>query len=260
VRSGMTVAITLREGTFYLDQTIVLTEIDSFLTVQRYKNELVIISGGELIEAQQWRQFSNDPNQYWMFLPVEETFKTLFVGDRRSIRARAPDGNPETSGTSAWFGGAQSWAPPVRHDAALEVHVQSPSRDGTYFPTYEVGIGGAADSFDPAVSYWALKRPAGGGASTYRVPSGLTTQPGQIPAPSNLSASFVHAMHCGYWGSWIFSVANASANGSSVDITFDRGGWQEARGCDQGAIWFFDNSFEVWDSPNEWYDQVARAV
>lgn len=44
---------------------------------------------------------------------------------------------------------------------------------------------------------------------------------------ANASSGFVHAMHCGFWGSWIFSIADATSSAnSSTTIEFDEGGWQ----------------------------------
>ena len=39
--------------------------------------------------------------------------------------------------------------------------------------SFQTGIGGEAWRFSPPVSYWALKNPQGGGASTFKVPTGL---------------------------------------------------------------------------------------
>lgn len=91
------------------------------------------------------------------------------------------------------------------------------------------------------------------------------------------SQPFVSAMHCGYWGSWVFSgkiifnqhflpyaslVSNVQAStNNTIEVDFERGGFQEARGCSQGALWFIENAFEFLDSPNEWlYDEKAQTL
>ena len=55
-------------------------------------------------------------------------FDTLFLGGRRAVRARAPNGNPEITIQPAGFTSAASWLPPVAAPPPQEVHVASPSR------------------------------------------------------------------------------------------------------------------------------------
>lgn len=201
-RQWSAATINLLNGTYYLPSPIVLSSIDSFLTIQRYRNDLVVVSGGTPLAHLRWTQTSN-PNIYSAPLASGE-FTTLFVGSRRSIRARMPNGNPETSGTSKWFPSAAAWLPPKKSQPAYEIHIASPTRQNTIFDAFEIGIDGPALNFEPSESYWALADPTGGGASTYRVPSGLVASAslGLPPTPyANASAANIFAMHCGYWGS-----------------------------------------------------------
>jgi len=57
--------------------------------------------------------------------------------------------------------------PPPLVQAAVEVHVHDPAREG-YFPAFSTAIGGPVQQFDPPQSYWGLASPRGGGASTYK--------------------------------------------------------------------------------------------
>ena len=38
-----------------------------------------------------------------------------------------------------------------------------------------MGVGGPANNFVPAISYWAQPKPHGGGANTYDIPEGVET-------------------------------------------------------------------------------------
>ena len=193
-------------------------------------------------------------------------FTSLFLNGRRAVRARYPDGNPETTGLytnpTGYVPKADSWLPPAPHGAASEIHIQSPIRDGTYFPSFELGIGGPVSAFDPPESYWGLFSPAGGGGSTYVIPTGL-----QYPSDVEFAnrtwkqpqTGVVHAFHCGHWGNWQFQLSDRDME--EKQLTFAYGGWQEARGCKSGAEWYVENIMEELDSPGEWfYDHTTMKL
>ena len=102
---------------------------------------------------------------------------SVFINNRRAIRARYPNANPETMGLhtnpTGYVNNAKKWLPPHKSSAADEVHINSPNRSATLFPAFSIGIGGPVYQFDPPQSYWGIKDPFGGGGSTYKVPSGL---------------------------------------------------------------------------------------
>ena len=193
------------------------------------------------------------------------TFTTLFINDRRTIRARYPDGNPETMGLhtspTGYVSGAESWLPPQEKPAAEEIHIQSPIRNGTHFPEFSLGIGGPVNVFDPPESYWGTKSPAGGGGSTYKITTGLVYSPDEgfvNRTWNNPYTGIVHAFHCGYWGNWQFQVA--SRDEKSRTIVFKNGGFQEARGCASGKEWYVENIMEELDAPNEWFYNDTNKV
>ena len=185
-------------------------------------------------------------------------FTSLFINGRRAVRARYPDGNPETMGLhtnpTGYVPKAESWLPPTSHGDAAEIHIESPVRNGTHFPQFELGIGGPVEAFDPPESYWGLKSPTGGGASTYMIPTGL-----QYPSDVDFvnrtwkhpETGVVHAFHCGHWGNWQFQLSGRDME--KRHLTFAYGGWQEARGCSHGAEWYVENIMEELDSPGEWF-------
>jgi hypothetical protein len=192
-------------------------------------------------------------------------FNTLFINGRRSIRARYPDGNPETMGLhttpTGYVSKAQSWVRPKEMPPAKEIHIESPIRNGTHFPQFEIGIGGPVAAFDPPESYWGLKSPTGGGGSTYKITTGLVYSTDEEFANrtwSNPRTGIVHTFHCGHWGNWQFQVD--SRDMGTQTILFSRGGHQEARGCSSGAEWYIENIMEELDAPNEWFYDETREI
>ena len=55
-------------------------------------------------------------------------FQTLFADNRRAIRARYPNGNPETEFYPDGFTSASSWLPPKAAASPVEIHIPSPAR------------------------------------------------------------------------------------------------------------------------------------
>ena len=106
---------------------------------------------------------------------------------------------------------------------------------GGMFDEYAVGVGGPANNFKPAVSYWAQAAPRGGGASTYTIPSGMVLGKPGGAAPQLTpggKGGFVFMMQTHAWGSWVFEIASTAAGPSngSTTLRFGKGGQQEARG------------------------------
>ena len=193
------------------------------------------------------------------------TFNTLFINSRRAIRARYPDGNPETMGLytnpTGYVSQAKSWLPPDKKPAATEIHIQSPTRNGTYFPEFQIGIGGPVAVFDPPESYWGIKSPIGGGAATYEITTGLVYSINEEFANrswDNPSTGIIHAFHCGHWANWQFQIAYRDIKHQT--IKFKSGGYQEARGCASGADWYVENIIEELDAPNEWFYNETNKI
>ena len=185
-------------------------------------------------------------------------FTSLFINNRRAVRARYPDGNPETTGLhtnpTGYVPSAVKWLPPSTKEPGEEILITNPNRTGSYFPYFQIGVGGSVSVFNPPESYWGTADPAGGGGFTYRIPTGL-----QYPANvsfvnrtwSKPSTGVVHAFHCQHWGGWQFKLDDR--NDDNQTLTWSYGGFQEARGCDNGMEWYVENIFEELDSPGEWF-------
>ena len=101
VRSPTT--IYLRKGTYYLEQTVRLDSTDSGLTIAGYKDEAPVISGGKLYKFS-WKPYRSmlypDLKMFVTDLTDQSPlpFNQLFIDGRRAVRARYPNGNPETTG------------------------------------------------------------------------------------------------------------------------------------------------------------------
>jgi len=272
-----TLCITIRGGTYYLGTNattfssqvgaIPLTSNDSNLVVENYPGEEVILSGGTLLQLQ-WSEYAKVGNGTIMKAQVPssvnlDTFNELYIDGKRAIIAKYPNGDPSTQGLYAANPGfsydAKSWVSPV-HVSSVDILVQSPSRNGTVFPNYQLGVGGGASVFNPPRNFWNTASPPAG--NNYAVPRGLTVKPGAVPRLSNWSnpsTGFVHTYHSGFWGSWVFEIASASS--SNDTIMFGRGGFQEARGSGSGGPFYVSNIFEELDSPNEWFlDKPTRTL
>ena len=193
------------------------------------------------------------------------TFTSLFLDGRRAVRARYPDGNPETMGLhtnpTGYEPKADGWLPPKTYPDALEVHIEAPVRERAYFTTFEIGIGGPVSMFDPPKSYWGLKNPRGGLAHTYLVPTGL-----QYPSDVNFvnrtwshpETGVVHAFHALHWANWQFQLSGRDSE--KKELMFAFGGWQDARGWNAGQEWYVENIFEELDSPGEWFYNASSKM
>ena len=267
-----TLCITIRGGTYYLGTNatifssqigaIALTSNDSNLVIENYPGEQVILSGGVLLELQ-WSEYGRIMKAQVPSSVNLDEFNELYIDGKRAIIAKYPNGDPSTQGLYAdnpgFSNDAKSWISPIRNPST-EIHVQSPSRNGTVFTNYQLGVGGGASVFNPPSNFWSTASPPAG--NNYVVPRGLVIKDGAFPNLKNWtnpSTGFVHALHSGRWGSWVFEIASAST--SNDTIMFGRGGFQEARGSGSGGPFYVSNIFEELDSPNEWFlDKTTRTL
>ncbi|CAF1254726.1 unnamed protein product [Rotaria sordida] len=276
--SDQTLCMTIRGGTYYLGTNattissqigaIALTTNDSNLVIENYQDERVILSGGTLLKLQWSVHAKTAAGGTIMKAQVPpsvnlDLFNELYIDDKRAIVAKYPNGDPSTQGLYAKDPGfsfdSQSWIPPV-FNQSVEIHVQDPSRTGTVFPYFQLGLGGGASVFNPPRNFWSTASPPAG--NNYVVPRGFTVKNDVLPHIGNWSkptTGFVHAFHSGYWGSWVFEIA--SINSTENTIMFGRGGFQEARGSSNGGAFYVANIFEELDSPNEWFlDKDTRTL
>ena len=249
--------IVLRRGTFYLSETINLNSADSGLTIMNYQNEEVWISGAKLIDPQ-WTAVSTSggKNIYVTDLSKEkfDEILGLRINGKRSIRARYPNADPELQGFGSRLK-AKSWLKPTLPSLPdKEINPDKPYRfTGGMFKKYTLGIGGPCKNFDPPAGYWCSGKTEGGGAFTYRVPSGMIADKTTLPnlPYKNGSGAIVQAWRPGHWASWMFEVGGYDAEKNQ--FTFSKGGFQGARGNNNGDEFYIENVMEELDYPNEWY-------
>ena len=203
----------------YLSDTVAITAAHSELTITSLPGSgqeapEAVVSGGVEFKPT-WSVMGNTSDQkatiYKTIVPAGLTFLELFntSTSARYVPAREPNGNVELDQNN-YGSRAASWLPAKDFGVATLVtngsYFDKSGKNvsinrGGMFDQYAVGVGGPADNFKPAVSYWAQKSPRGGGASTYTIPSGMvvgkpTSSKG---APPTLAAGgkdgFVFMMH-----------------------------------------------------------------
>ena len=257
--------IMLRAGTFYLTETIMLSDKDSGLTIQNYPQEEVIVSGGKLITPS-WQEFNTDNNMNIYKADLSsaglDSVMGLRINGSRAIRARYPNANPETDGFGSSLR-ANKWLPPtIPASPDIEENPDIPFRntsDG--FQKFQLGINGTCVNFNPPGGFWCGNNTSGGGAFTYRVPSGMIADKSILPNQpyKNATGAVVLAWHLHHWASWMFEVGEYDA--SSSTFKFSKGGFQGARGQNSGAEFFIENVMEELDAPSEWYyDQTTKML
>ena len=105
-------------------------------------------------------------------------FTALYINDKRQILARYPNGNPEYTGyhtKNSGFADASDgkWRELRKFPAGYEIHLDKPSLEKTLYTNYQIALDGPATQWTPAISYWALAHPVGGGGCTYLIPTGI---------------------------------------------------------------------------------------
>ena len=259
--AGQYSTVILREGTFYLTETIELNSKDKGLTIQNYQNEVAWISGGKLIMPT-WEKYDVDSskktNIYKADLSSEsiDTIPGFRINMKRAIRARYPNADPELGFGSSLT--ANKWLPPtLPSQPDKEVNPDTPLRNSSdSFQKYQLGIGGPCKYFDPPAGYWCGSKTSGGGAFTYKIPSGMVADKSKLPnSPyKNPKGAVVQTWRPGHWASWMFEVGAYDA--STGTFNFSKGGFQGARGNNNGDEIVVENVMEELDWPNEWFYDI----
>lgn len=188
-------------------------------------------------------------------------FLNLFDGarNRRVTRARAPNGNPETT-IDGFATGALAWAPPHAYPPPVDVKLATPTRaDDPFFPNYQMGEGGTCAQFEPSSGFWCSTNPPAG--AQFNVPSGVTLPPGLLfPTDweGSVDGAVFHAFHGARWGDWKFAVD--TLNASSGELTWTWGGFQEARGWAKGDTFMLEGLLALLDSNDEWFFEPATST
>lgn len=185
----------------------------------------------------------------------------------RGIRARFPNGNPETTlWPEGWVpssAGAYVPAPKPDLNSTTVTHVAVNSYPGGMFSDFYWGEGGPCERLTPDSSYWCQPYGRVNGDSYFvRTPLGYTPAPATLPnAPyaTNLTAggAVFNYWRSGNWFSMMARVAGYNASGDGT-ITFGHGQFQGAEGENTGADWFIEHVLEELDAPTEFYLDIAN--
>ena len=258
--------VVLRGGTHFLASTITLTAAHSHLRIMPYPGESPVVSGGkELQVAWEAHDVANGKNIWKADISGQVAdVPGLQLDGVRATRARYPNlpGGIEVSpGYDAMiFENDATWTPP-QFDRFGNVTFFTDARPDTlrnvtpddWFQRYMIGVGGLCSVYDPPVSYWCSEHPSGGGAFAFRTPSGVTPKAGILPnAPyKDVSRAILNVWRPNRWANWMFEVGGYNA--TTNNFTFGKGGFQGARGNDNGGDWFIENVFEELDNPGEFF-------
>jgi hypothetical protein len=122
-----------------------------------------------------------------------------------------------------------------------------------WFEHYMIGTDGLCSVYDPPVSYWCSEHPSGGGAFAFRTPSGVTPKAGALPnSPyKDVSEAIFNVWRPARWANWMFKVGQYDR--AANNFTFGYGGFQGARGNNNGGDFFVENVLEELDNPGEFY-------
>lgn len=257
--------IMLRAGTFYLTDTIMLDEQLSGLTIQNYPGEEAIVSGGKVIKPS-WKVFDistpTSMNIYKADLSLQgiDTMMGFRVNGMRAIRARYPNANPEIDGFASSLKPKQ-YLPPKPSPPLVEEYPDTPFRNSSkMFQKFQLGINGTCTNFDPPAGYWCGSKTSGGGAFTYRIPSGMVADKSVLPHQpyKNPVGAVVQVWRPDHWASWMFEVGGYDS--STGTFHFSKGGFQGARGNNNGDQFFIENVMEELDGASEWYFDASAKM
>lgn len=274
--------IYLRQGIYYLNETLMITEKDSNLTIQNYKGEKVEISGATPLQNLKWKvhDLSNNKNIWVTELHKKTLLNGVMTGLRydgkRGIRARWPNGDPETQlFPDGWSQTIPKWLPPKTFKSipkATNITVETPNRSAegpcqsiNGYCHYVTGVGGKclAYGFSPPSGYWCNSDPPRGKEYSTSFPSGFVYDKndfnGRIWNSFQANTSIVNAFRDGHWFSYVFLIDEYDPEKRL--IKFGKGGFQGGEGATTAAEWNVENVFEELDSPNEWYyDENAEKL
>jgi hypothetical protein len=264
---GQRALVILRGGTHYMTSTLELGPADSHVSIVNYPGEVASMSGAMPI-ATNWKPHRVDANSGATNIYVADlssqkvkSVPGLRVDGARGVRASFPNRNPELSiFPDGWVTDATMWTPPkppTRNETF--VTLASPMlHDKTMFQNYMVGVGGHCEHYTPPVSYWCSEHPSGGGAFSFRVPSGLTyskLKDWKDPTKGGI----VNAWRPAHWANWMFEIDQWDSK--TKTIGWSKGGFQGARGNNKGGEWYVENIFEELDNPNEYfYDEETSQL
>jgi hypothetical protein len=195
---------------------------------------------------------------------------------QRAIRARFPNGDPETVLWPEGWASGGAWAKPAHNENASIIHVPFPRNYGPgMFTDYWLGVGGACaiynesdnnEGFGPTqgVNYWCQPNGRTGGALYYsRQPSALTLGAADLPnapyaQPAANGATLVW-WRPAHWYNSVAKIASAATAPGSGEMTlrWEFGAFHGGEGADAGEDWVVEHVYEELDAPREFFFDAA---
>eukprot|EP01084_Bolivina_argentea_P000567 1064_1 len=258
--------LVLRKGTHYIPNTIFLTSHDTNILITNYDNEYVEISAALPLNCTWTKYNSNKNGTYYQCqlsnnVPISDIYG-LRVNGKRAIRARYPNGNPETYPCGFCSNlNAKSWiGPKCNTKPVTKIYPNAPYRtdqEANLWDYYQLGIGSddnthCCDMFTPNAGFWCY--------GDYSVTSGLVYDKTILPNTPYLNATngYIHAWHPGYWNTWMFEIEKDDAINNR--LLFSRGGFQGGRSSDSGGHFYIENVLEELDFPTEYFFNTSTKV
>ena len=186
----------------------------------------------------------------------------------RATRARFPnvDDSETVQFPAGWIPGGVKWMKPHNMGRPDYITINSPTYNlNPLFSKYQIGRGGQCSIFTPPESYWCAQSAQGGGPHSFQVPSGLNFEQASLPnAPYDqkrflANNPILHTWRPSHWATWMFAIDKYDEK--NRNFNWDVGGFQGARGDQNGAEWWIDNVYEELDYPLEYfYDKQAKKL
>ena len=205
--------ITLKAGTHYLNATMKLGPQDSGLCLVGAAGEHATLSGGVEL-ALTWTKAAD--GIFVAELPNgTPEFDQLFVGGRREIRARYPNGDPETTGLhtldtgyiseGSW--GSKRVPTPAKKESTVTLTSPKSMRQAPSFPVFGMGFDGLCERYAKNRSKWGgTPRPTEVACGKHSMTGANYSQPCKRFSWAEPTTGVVHAFHGGHWGGWMFKV------------------------------------------------------
>ena len=237
--------IILKNGTHFLNATLVLGPGDSQTCILGAAGASPVLSGGTQYTVN-WTADTQHGVLVAQLPAGTPALDQLFVGGRREILAKHPNGDPETTGRFSGHGtdgtgyaGNEKWgsASGGGHGGGSKT---TATRSHPHCPKYSTTFNVARYAGTP--SHW-----------------GATPRPQTLqynPKSDNLTKwaephrGVVHTFHGSGWGGWMFKVMGQDVANSTL-ILDPLGGQQEARGHGSGKDWYVEGVRELLDSARE---------
>ncbi len=296
--SGATVVV--GGGTYHMPSTLDLDARDSHTRWTVADGETATLSGGIPIDAARFSPYRGDILVADMRADKLSPglVNQLFADGVRLVRARYPNGNPQT-GRGICFSKSQrdnercdEWLTPAvkqdgrRQDPGLKDFSLSLPLNRGDSPTlgctecvqgpqtfhYDIFSPPAGhpvyDNPDatPVVPGWKNRSVLSLWGSIFDRPGAVTVNQSTWTDKNwkHPETAVVHMFHGRLWGGWQFQVKALERphKGPSL-LTFEYGGFQEGRGASvsQSSRFYVENVFEELDAPGEWfYDEAAQKL